>query len=797
MRIRRLTVMGLFFALTWLSLDRRSAAQESLPKGALQRIGAARFRTGDGILSLAYSADGKYLASGGRNDVVRLWNAETGQLVRVFRETWVWGLAFSPDGKLLATGGANKIVRLWDQETGKEIHSGKLDGHTATVKSLAFAKDGAVLVSGSDDGAVRVWNIADGRLAQCHEGHTFGVNAVGALPDKQTFLSAGIDRTLRFWTDKPTVFHAPSGLETIACLDDKTVITGGDDGFIRVWDKAGAKEVRSWRAHADSITHMALSRDGKTLVTGGLDNELNVWDVKKAIKLRSIPRRLGDRDSLAMTADGKVLAIGGFNNTILRFDVVTGKPLAGFPSLYGAASALACSADGNLLAAAFTTNQVQLLDFATGKEKHRLICGPEDAELLLALTPDGSLLATVSLPDTIKLWTTATGKEKGRLTLAERDEVRYLAFGPDGKQLAIGYVQGGVRLWDAASAKVVKQIDCPRGAWSLAYAPDGKTLALGMEDAVVLFDTQTWQPAREFGKLNDTVACMAFAPDGRHLAAGMSTGAIRLFDLTQSKNVPGEPRSLDGHHGMVNSIAWSANGRCLVSAGLDRSVRLWEFVNGSGVAKWDGHEGEATAVVLHPFGRKAVSASRDTSLLVWDVTLGAPLDAKGLNAEALDELWDNLASDNNALGNKALWSLAAAPKDSIGYLSKKVFVADPKKIERCIKDLDSKQIKVRNQASATLANYGRWVEGVLMKTLHDRPPEEVRQRIVLLLDRMEGKMSFQQERLRARRIIEVLEQTQSPSAFELLQKLAKGAAEQDLRDMARAALRRGPTAAEK
>jgi hypothetical protein len=245
---------------------------------------------------------------------------------------------------------------------------------------------------------------------------------------------------------------------------------------------------------------------------------------------------------------------------------------------------------------------------------------------------------------------------------------------------------------------------------------------------------------------------------------------------------------------VVNSLAWSANGRCLVSGGMDGTVRLWEFVNGQQIAGWKGHQGEVAAVAFHPGRRQVVSAGHDTTLLVWDTTLGTALAARGLEAAALDGLWEDLASENNTHGNKALWTLVAGRPDSVAYLSRRVFVANPKKIEQCLKDLDSRQFKERAQAMATLAGYGRWVEGLLRKTLKDRPPEEVRQRIMVLLDRLEGKapVTFQQERLRVRRVIEALEQAATPAARELLQRLADGAAEEDLRDMARAALRRLP-----
>ncbi len=793
-----LTVLVALLAL----LSPANAGDDPLPFGAIKRFGTVRFRTGDNILSLTYSPDGKHLACGGQNDVVRLLDSD-GRLVRTFKETWVWALAFSPDGKYLATGGAFKVVRLWDLETGKEVNPGKMAGHKGAVKTLVFAQEGGMIISAGDDGTIRSWNTADGSLIETREGHGAGVNALTLLPDDRTLVSAGIDRTIRFWGEKPIVLQAPSSIECLVCLNDKTVISGGDDGFIRVWDKDEARETRSWKAHIDGVTHLSLSADRKTLVSGGDGNEMHVWDPAKGKKLRSMPRSLGDSAALAMSVDGKTVATGGFNNTINRHVVATGKTTDASTNGMGAATSLVGSTDGSLLAAAFSTNQVHLLDFATGNLKHRLVCGPEDAELLLAISPDGQTLATVSLPNII-LWSTANGKEKRRITLTERDEVRCVSFSPDGKELAVGFNQGGLRLWNAITGaaitqKAFKQKAFPNGVWSIAYSAGGKTLAVGMKDAIVLLDTKTFEPVLEYGKVNDTVSCLAFAPDGRHLAAGMFAGTIRLFDLKDPGDLPDfEPRNLEGgHQGVVTSIGWSANGRCLVTGGVDRTVRLWEFVNGQMIAKWDGHQGEVSAAAFHPLGRRVTSASCDTTLLVWDTTLGTSLDPKGLDPANLDQLWDDLASENNALGNKALWTAVASARDSVAYLSKKVFVADPKKIEQCIKDLDSKKFKERQLAESTLAGYGRWVEGTLRSALKDRPPEEARQRIVLLLERLEGKnadgknsVTFQQERLRMRRIIEILEQAATPAAHDLLQMLASGAAEVELRDMAQAALQR-------
>jgi WD40 repeat protein len=791
------TLPAVLQASTVGAVDVVDSLGDKLPhKDALKRFGTVRFRSGDGILSLAYSPDGRYLASGSRNDVVRLWDATSGQLVRTFKEHWVWALAFSPDGKHLATGGANKLVRLWEVESGKEVH--QMRGHKATIKSLAFSKDSGALVSGSDDHSVRLWKVSDGSQVAVYQGHTFGVNAVAIAPDMKSLASVSTDRTIRLWNGKPKpVMHAPSAIQAISYLPDrKTLITGGDDGFIRVWDINTAMQTREWKGHSTTITHLSLSADGKTLVTAGADKMLRVWDVVQGTELRTMERRLGDCDALAMTPDGKFVAAGGFNNTIQRWDATSGNALANPPGLPGAISAMACSADGSLIAAAFTTNQVQLIDYA-GKEKHRLVCNGEDAEMLLAVAPDGKQLATVSLPDTIILWDTASGKEKHRLTLQERDEVRCLGYSPDGQRLAIGYTNGGLRIWDPSAGKVVKQIATPRDARAVAYSRDGKTLAVGSVDAIVLYNADTYQPVRQYAKLNDTVACLAFAPDGRHLAAGMFANNIRLFDLTQPKEKTDiEPRALEGHQGVVYGICWSTNGRCLVSAGFDKTVRLWEFVNGQQIAKWTGHDGEVSAVAFHPLGRKVVSASRDTTLLIWDATTmgldGKLPNIQGLNVQEMDQFWKELASDNNPQGNKALWTMVAGQRDSVKYLSNKVFLADPKKIQQCILDLNSDKFKDRETATATLASYERWVEGVLRKTLENPASEEVRQRVEKLLARLVGKdaISLQQERSRVRRIIEILEQSATDDARKLLQDLARGAAEEDLRDMAQAAVDR-------
>jgi WD40 repeat protein len=769
--------------------------EQPLPKDAIRRIGPTQFRTGAGILNLAYSPDGKWLVAGGRNSPVAVFEAGTGKLVRRLNEPFVWAVAISPDGKTLATGGASKVIRLWDLGAGKEIKV--LKGHAATITALAFSAEGSVLASGSDEGTVRTWTVSDGNPIARYTGPELGVTALAIAADGKHVAAAGTDRTIRVWNGKQLDIETPAIVTGLAFGPQaQSFIAASDDGMIRVWNFETAKQLKEWKGHDAPITHMAAAMDDKTIATTGADRTIRVWDVSTGKQICKVDRHANDGDALALSPDGKQVAAGGLNNTVRRWNATTGQALPGAASPDGAVTAVASSSASGLMATGYSTNQVVLYDIGSGAEKGRLHCGPEGAEVLLSFSRDGKTLATASPPSTLIVWDLPAGKEKKRLTLAERDEIRCLACSPDGTKLAAGYTNGGVRIWDAVSGKVTKDIDIPKSVRALAYSRNGAYLAVGVEDMVGIFSTDSGELVRGYPKLNDVVACLAYAPDDRTLAAGMFATGIRLFDLTQPiKKANVEARSLEGHVGVVNAVTWSVNGRMLASGGFDQTVRLWEFVNGKPIVSWSGHDGEVSGVAVDPSSRTVVSGSLDTTLVIWDATRlgrgGKLPDSQKLPTAALDVLWKELASDNNVIGNAALWKMVSAV-DSPTVLKQKIFLTDPKKIERYLADLNSKVFKVREQAMVALASYERWIEGVLRKTLENPPSEEARQRVELLLNKLSGTdaISLEQERLRARRAIEALEQIGTPSAGDLLRALAAGAAEEDLRDMAQAAVER-------
>jgi hypothetical protein len=239
------------------------------------------------------------------------------------------------------------------------------------------------------------------------------------------------------------------------------------------------------------------------------------------------------------------------------------------------------------------------------------------------------------------------------------------------------------------------------------------------------------------------------------------------------------------------ALAFSPDGRTLATAGVDRTLRLWEVATGSERHRFEGHAGLVTVVSFSPDGTLLASASRDLTVLMWDVTgrirragPGAPLPAG-----KLQEHWRALAGDA-AGAYRAARALTAVPGQSVPLLKahlRPVAAADGRRVARLIADLDSKQFSVRDRATKELEKLGETAEASLREALKGKPFAETRQRLRLLLDRAEA---WTAKRLQAWRALEVLEHIGTAEAREVLRGLATGPAEARLTREVNASLER-------
>ena len=489
------------------------------------------------MISLAFRPDGRVLASGSEDGVIKLWDAAAGpEAVRVaVPEARHAGLAFSPDGRWVASAVLPRelnprggTVRLWEAAGGRP--GPVLERHDDDVSDLAFDPDGRRLAAVGTRGVVTVWELPAGRRLLGLQGPAGKV--------------AGGHR--------PHVAFGPDGRE-LACV--------GVTGSVVVWEAAGGRVLRSFPAAGPNRLRLGL---GPSVL---------------AVQPRRPPPGRG-RDR----RDSPPLGRGRRSR---------GRRAAGGP---GRLPAIAFSPDGRLLAtaaarqsSATASAEIKVWDLASGREL-ATFSGPGGVDEL-AFSPDGRRLASTGPQQAATLWDIRSGREllslpiDGHTGLGERaaGPDSRVAFSPDGARLAlVGF--GGVMIWDATPGPEVMTIHAPLQLQGLAYSPDGRRLAIAdSEDAVRVRDAATGRvlltlPVPDWS-IGLALSDVRFSPDGRRLAAtfgNASSGSVALWDATTGRL---EAR-LDGHAYFVFNVAFSPDGRRIATASHDKTAKVWDAATG-------------------------------------------------------------------------------------------------------------------------------------------------------------------------------------------------------------------------
>jgi WD40 repeat protein/mono/diheme cytochrome c family protein len=301
------------------------------------------FRVQGILLSVAYSPDGKALASGGGDKIIRLWDVATGKQVATLdgHGSEVGSLAYSPDGKALAAGSGDGTIKLWDTGTTKETAT--LKGHTGRVCSVAFSPDGKTLASASvDEAVIKLWDVAAGKGKFSLKGHTGDVIVVTFSPDGKTLASGSVDKMIKLWDvatgqERATLIGHTGMVHDVAFSPDgKTLASCGGGGLdkpgeVKLWDVATGRERATLKGHTGGVVSVAFSPDGKTLASGGkgggfgTPGEVKLWNTATGRELATLRGHTELVSCGAFSVDGKMFASGGLDNTIRLWDVATGK----------------------------------------------------------------------------------------------------------------------------------------------------------------------------------------------------------------------------------------------------------------------------------------------------------------------------------------------------------------------------------------------------------------------------------------------------------------------------------------
>jgi WD40 repeat protein len=624
------------------------------------------------VLTVAFSPDGKTIASGSHDGTIIMWDIATHQPIRKIKSlpVDVFSVAFSPDGKTLVSANGWADIIRWNVETGKPIGE-PLVGHSSAITSIAFSPDGKILASASWDDTVVLWNVATGQMiGQALRGHTKDVYSLAFSPDGKTLATGSSDQTTILWdvqTGKPIgepLHGHDDAVRGLAFSSDGKAIASAGDSSIILWNTETHEQIGQLLSDGFSINSVAFSPDGTSLVAGYGDQSIRLWDVGTQQMIGTPLHGHTDQvNSVAFSPDGQTLASGASDATIVLWMIE--KPLLIGRALTGHTDqvrSIAFSPNGNIVASGSGDQSIILWDTALRQQVGQPLRGHKDWVNSLAFSPDGEILASGSGDRTVILWDILKHQQIGQPLRGHTAPVLSLAFSPDGKILASGSEDETVILWDTATGRQIGKplYSGPKGGvWAVAFSPESKILASGnVDSSIIVWDVESHKIIGQplLGH-TDLLTGVAFSPDGKTLASGSLDQTVILWDVELQKMI-GQP--LHGHRNYIYGVAFNPDGRTVASASFDQTVILWDVATHQPIGQpLRGHSSVVWNVAFSPDGRTLASAGGDWSIILWNLDLYSWIDLTcqraGRNLTAAE--WTQYFSDEPYSATCSQWPL--------------------------------------------------------------------------------------------------------------------------------------------
>ena len=485
-------------------------------------------------------------------------------------------VSVSPDGKMIASGGEDKMIRIWSTLARNELTC--LEGHTRAVRSVCFSSDGNLIASGSCDFTVRVWNVRKKEQEMCLKGHTNNVNEVDFSPDMQLVASASDDNTVRLWSvsgqsEEALLEGHQSNVQAVNfSKDGRLLASSASDAIIIIWNVVEKQEEICLYGHERWVNAVVFSCDGRFLASGGEDKTMRIWNLTEKQEDMCFQEHYQNVFTVCISSDNRLIASGSDDKTVRIWNVVDNKEEMCLNGHSARVCSVAFSPDQMTLASGSSDTTIKIWGVA---EKKEISClsGHVYGVWSVDFSPDGNTLVSGSDDKTVKLWKL---DEKVEIACLEghTGSVKSVKFDGTGDKVISGSEDKTIRIWDIASKSLINKFDSASGVFSVDFRFDGHFVASGSDDHMV----RVWNTAESreeicFKGHTNRVWSVRFSKNGNLLVSGSSDMAIKIWNLLEKR----EEMSLLGHISLVSSVMFSNDSKIVVSGSWDKTVRIWRI----------------------------------------------------------------------------------------------------------------------------------------------------------------------------------------------------------------------------
>lgn len=583
------------------------------------------------VRDAAYSPDGGLLATAAQDGMVRLWDVQSGRLIRRMagHARAVSSVRFSPDGRFLVSAGVDGSARVRVTDSG---NAPVLIAHPAALHSAQYSPDGARIITAAADKVASIWDAKTGQLLATLRGHRDEVMAATYSPNGRLIATAGKDRLVLLFDGRS---HAPlgqlgphaGGVRHLAFSPDgETLVAAGMDGSAQVWEVPAGNKGATLSGNTGALYGASFSPDGKHIVTGSADNTVRIWDARSGQELGAFAGHSRAVVSVSYRSDGKQLLSASGDGTTRLWAAELGQPLFVLSQPGTQLAAAHYSPDGKLIVAAEleqdepgpASQNVHLWDASSGRPLDGL-SGHSQTVRAAVFSPDGRRLLTGSADHTARIWSLGGGSSTGTApprVLEHPDQVTAVAFSPDGTRVLTACSDKQVRVFGAADGKLLLSLPHQTPLTSARFSPDGRRILITtQDDAAFVLDATTGAAITQLAGHSSSVVSAAFSPDGRFIATASVDRSARIWDAHSGAL----HQQLRGHTGSVLSVSFSPDSQTLVTGSGDRTARLWDVRGGRASLTLRGHTQAVHSAQFSADGTRVVTASQDGTLRIWDV----------------------------------------------------------------------------------------------------------------------------------------------------------------------------------